>query len=323
MNSSQWFSSPQPNTSFGAITVEVKQTNVATPSPTSRTRQPSVTVAPPDDNLPSGYIVYSSNEHTKHVDQLYLLMLESGLEIRLTPYTDETKKRYLSWNQATEQLAYVSQDSAKVTFARKQHLNKYVFADAYLIVLNKIYDPILSPDGQQIAYTRNSAGEQGIFIADLDTFTEKRLSALNAVDPAWSPDGSQLVFSVLRDGQYNFMQIDITGQTIRFEYVSPLASERDVDWHPNGQELVLTVSKDGYDELYRYQIDARKLTQLTNMNSGIDEPDWSPDGNHIVFISDKSGNRDVWIIGRDGKGLRQLTDTPAREQFPIWVSEYD
>ena len=60
-------------------------------------------------------------------------------------------------------------------------------------------DPILSPDGTQLAYTRWSS-PHGVFVLDLRTGEERRIATVNRPrSPTWRSDGAELAFThVLR-----------------------------------------------------------------------------------------------------------------------------
>ena len=56
-------------------------------------------------------------------------------------------------------------------------------------------DPILSPDGTQLAFARWGS-PAGVFVLDLRTGEERRIATVNRPrSPIWSPDGSELAFT--------------------------------------------------------------------------------------------------------------------------------
>ena len=272
---------------------------------------------------PTGYIVYSSDRDGRGADQLYLLLLSSKSVTRITPHANLTYKRHLVWAEEARELGYITQDSAKLTLDRKKHLYDHSFAPARSIVLNKLSAPALSPDGQVIAHSRNSDGERGLYITNLNTKRERRLTSADTNYPAWTPDSREIIFSTLKDRQYDLQIVDVARGRVTLEYNTPGISEREADWHPRRKTVVFIGSRNDIDELYRYDFDTDLLTQLTQLESKLSQPEWSPDGNHIVFVSNASGNNDLWIISQDGTTLQQLTDTDASEQYPVWMPLFD
>lgn len=62
-------------------------------------------------------------------------------------------------------------------------------------------DPALSPDGQQVAFTRWGPTE-GVYLINADGANERQVhAARQPKSPAWSPDGSQLVVTMPRGGR--------------------------------------------------------------------------------------------------------------------------
>ena len=54
-------------------------------------------------------------------------------------------------------------------------------------------EPAWSPDGRFLAYSSDKAGTEDIYIRDMMTNTERRLTSLDGaeVSAAWSPDGKR------------------------------------------------------------------------------------------------------------------------------------
>ncbi len=57
-------------------------------------------------------------------------------------------------------------------------------------------DPVYSPDGSRLAFTRRNGGEDGVWVADTDGANATRRSPLagNVGSPNWSPDSRTIAF---------------------------------------------------------------------------------------------------------------------------------
>jgi dipeptidyl aminopeptidase/acylaminoacyl peptidase len=82
------------------------------------------------------------------------------------------------------------------------------------------------------------------------------------------------------------------------------------------------------DHIYVYDIESKKLTQVTSGDYDDSSPAWSPDGKTIAFVSnrteepDTNYNNSIWLVDADnadkGKNLVQLTTSPGTENSPTW-----
>ncbi len=69
-----------------------------------------------------------------------------------------------------------------------------------------------TPDGEEIVFVRNKNGFNDLYIYNLETDQERRISAnLRAKDPHFSPDGKRIVFVRIKDGTNNLATINLDG----------------------------------------------------------------------------------------------------------------
>jgi Tol biopolymer transport system component len=112
---------------------------------------------------------------------------------------------------------------------------------------NNDTNPVWSPDGEQVAFTRRQHDHWEIYVVDADGGNLRRLTNTPAVDgvagnsvaPAWSPDGSQLAFLTDRSGEWQIWVMGADGSNqwpmfdteldgLALEYT--FNGERAIDW---------------------------------------------------------------------------------------------
>jgi TolB protein len=87
---------------------------------------------------------------------------------------------------------------------------------------------------------------------------------------------------------------------------------------PNGKYFVISSRRTGNLELWQFEIQTGKWTQLTNDPGEDFEAQWSPDSAQLVFTSTRTGNKDVWILSLKDNSLKQLTFDPEDDEYPNW-----
>ncbi|MGJ9384147.1 DPP IV N-terminal domain-containing protein [Salipaludibacillus sp. CF4.18] len=198
--------------------------------------------------------------------------------------------------------------------------------DTYLEV-----SPSWSPDGKQLAYSSDKAGTLNIYILDLETNKERKLTSSTEtaeMSPAWSSDGKQIAFQD-QTGVISSVYVDsgeVEAVTGRLSYPGPPT------WGPNnkialsaiktnsnryreGTNQILVVDQETGSESYVDPIDFNSLSNRAN--SG---PMWSPDGEYMAFIIESQ----LWIMPFNDDG--ESTGDPIKvsediAESPSWSGD--
>jgi Tol biopolymer transport system component len=208
--------------------------------------------------------------------------------------------------------------------------------------LDEIFSPTWSPDGRFIAFSAMTGGKSDLFIYDLSSKTSKQLSDDFFADlhPSWSPDGRSIAFvtdrfttdlTLLSIGDYELALIDpVSGKIERVPAFSA-AKNTNPQWTPDCRSLVFLSDQSGKTDIYRIDLESKKLYQITNLYTGVSGiTDLSPaisvaeetgrlaysgydGGYYTIYLIDKQEalRGDSSIVGFGGKLLSVL---PPREQ---------
>lgn len=180
--------------------------------------------------------------------------------------------------------------------------------------------PSLSPDGQSLAYASYRDGFPNVYILQIATGKEQRVTSGPglALPGSWSPDGRFLLLSQTEDGNsdiflYHTQRRQLTRLTTYWGIdVSP-------SFAPDGQRFVFTSDRSGAPQLYIAEIRSRSPVRLTYTGSYNTSPVWSPKTDIIAFVGRSPSNTlDIYTIGADGQGSRRLTDSDGSYEAPAW-----
>lgn len=180
--------------------------------------------------------------------------------------------------------------------------------------------PVLSPDGNSLAYSSSHEGNAELYRLDTKTKAVQRLTTHAAGDlsPSWSPSGRELAFTSDRSGGPQIFLMSADGSNVR-----RLTFEGDYNaapvWSPRGNWIayVCRTPKKEY-KLCVITPDGQKRLQLTTGLGVDDSPSWSPDGRHLVFSSTVEGKSQIYMINADGKDLERITFTGTHNSAPSW-----
>ncbi len=146
-------------------------------------------------------------------------------------------------------------------------------------------DPALSPDGNFVAFRRQSAkpGSSGIYVKGINTEEVTQLTSVGAdCCPAWAPDGKTIAFT--RSADNNDFGI----------YLVPASKGKETAVDFKGQNLTVLV---GGKE---HRLDTHGIAPKRG------ELSWAPDGKSIAFSSAKG----IALLSLESGSARQITVAP-------------
>lgn len=186
--------------------------------------------------------------------------------------------------------------------------------------------PCWSPDGKQLVFARHQGSTIFLFLRDLKTGQEERLTAHTSAefDAVFSPDGMSLLlsFDKTSPGQGD---LEVYRIALADRKLVPLATtqgalshEESPCWSPDGKRFAFTSTRHGNQELYVADVAGGDWQRLTT-DAAIDaHPSWSPDGKTIAFATGRWGDLEIALINPDGTNLRRLTHSKGLDDYPAW-----
>ena len=149
----------------------------------------------------------------------------------------------------------------------------------------------ISPDGTLLAISNNdllegaTGGTSRIYVLPVEggepkLITEKMPSYWHG----WSPDGKKVVYTALRNGEYDIYQIALK-DTIEVQLTNAPGLDDGPEYSPDGKYIYYNSFQSGVMELWRMNPDGTKKEQLTNDVYSNWFPHPSPDGKYLAFLS--------------------------------------
>jgi len=188
-------------------------------------------------------------------------------------------------------------------------------------------DPSWSPDGKRIAYSSDKGGTEDLYVLDLETGDETRVTSIVGaeVSSAWSPDGSQLAF---QDHTGATFVVDLASGNVR-QVIASLFAPSKPSWFKDGKTIAVGALKpytrrfrEGTSQILTVDVASGALTYTepapfrSISTRGEDGPVYAPDGSAVAFVVEST----LWVRPVDEHGVPtgeakrinfEVTDAPS------------
>ena len=207
--------------------------------------------------------------------------------------------------------------------------------------VGEIFNPTWSPDGKKIVFSASAAGLTDLYILDVETGEQRRLTADPYADlqPAWSPDGKRIAFVTdrfssdlerLAMGNYELALFDL--ETDAIEKIPGFDNGKHINpqWGPGGESLFFLSDQNGISNIYRVSLadgEIRQITHLTTGVSGITE--LSPaitlaaNGERLIFSAYEGNQYALYSIESEEVLRGQPVEPPISEVSPAVLPPTD
>jgi Tol biopolymer transport system component/DNA-binding winged helix-turn-helix (wHTH) protein len=189
-----------------------------------------------------------------------------------------------------------------------------------------------SPDGQAVAFSRNSEEEFNIYTVSPLGGTPRKLYARSrhglyhystnrAQLLSWSPDGKLVAFSEANaEGRSAITLLSLADHSTR-RLTSPPVEHFDSQpaFSPDGKTMafVRTSGPGAVDDLFLVPIEGGVPRRLTFDNREIyGPPAWTEDGRHLIFSSARAGLQGLWRLPAAGGDPRAEANASTNAYYP-------
>jgi Tol biopolymer transport system component len=188
---------------------------------------------------------------------------------------------------------------------------------ALLTESSKLWAPSFSPDGKEIAYSRDEPdGLWHLWVMPASGGAARQLTSGKEPElyPRFTPDGTSILFTTWGKEPLSIWSVASSGGPAKSITAPKSGSDGYADVSPDGKSIALTRTENKDSRIYIAPLggsgEPRRL-----LDAPATVPRWSPDGSWISFSPNRSFSSGVFIVRPDGTDLRRLTETGG---WAVW-----
>jgi serine/threonine protein kinase len=197
----------------------------------------------------------------------------------------------------------------------------YSFADGtsktLLTETSRVWAPAFSPDGEQIAYSRDEPdGSWHLWMLRADGGAPRQITSgkVPEIYSRFSPDGSTIFFNTWGTEPLSVWHVPSNGGPPKPATMPSSGSDAYADVSPDGRSMVFTRTENKISHLFIAATDGKSEPRRVLDAPGT-VPRWSPDGKWISFSPNRGFSSGVYILHPDGSGLKRLTENGG---WAVW-----
>jgi len=217
--------------------------------------------------------------------------------------------------------------------------------------------PAISPMGDKIVFLSDrDDGYLSVYLLDvhegeieeqlISGETSEDFEELHFLTPgmSWSPDGKKIVLAAKAGDSDALYVMDVyTEETEQYKFEDiEFDGIFSPSWSGVDNRIAFVGNVNGASDIYIFDLDSKKVQNITNDIFSDKNPSWSSDGKRLVFTSDRGShlddkiqveqfdmhlhefeNDDIYVLELEDNTITRITDKESKEDFAIFFPDRD